>query len=217
MSIDIILADDHPTMREGLRAVLGQHEQVNIIGEAGDGRSAVGLAERHQPQIVVIDVTMPHMNGVEATRQILRCSPKSRVIGLSAYADKRYVLAMMDAGAHGYILKSSASQDLLRAIDAVAKGQHYLSPEVAGAVVDRYVGRRGAVNESNPQKLGPREREIVQMLAEGQTSRQIGETLHISPKTVETHRRNIMRKLDLHSVSALTKYAVREGLTSLED
>ena len=216
MSITIILVDDHPTMREGLRAVLSQDQQVVVVGEAGDGRAAVQLVADQRPDVVVMDIAMADLNGVEATRQILRESPETRVIGLSAYGDKRYVLAMLDAGAHGYILKSSASHELLRAIQAVAKGQHYLSPEVAGAVVNEYVGKHDDSPPVAQSDLGAREREILQLLAEGHTSKAIGVQLHISVKTVETHRRNIMRKLDLHNIASLTKYAVREGLTSLD-
>ena len=216
MSVRVALADDHQIVREGLRGLLEREPDVQVIGEAGDGRALLTLAHERSPDIVVMDVAMPGLNGVEATRLLRSEAPGVHVVALSAYADRRYVLAMLEAGAQGFVVKAGAAEELLNAIRSVSRGQSYLSPRVAGSVIDAYVGRLFPDDSSAYRILGAREREVVQLLAEGKTSKEIGAHLHLSVKTVEAHRRNIMHKLDLHSVAELTKYAVREGLTSLE-
>ena len=215
MSHSVLLVDDHRMMLEGLRSVLESEEGYEVVGEALNGRAAVEMARSLKPEVVVMDIGMPDLNGVEATRQIRAENPGVRVAALSTHTDKRYVLAMLDAGASAYVLKVSAYDELQRAISAVIEGKHYLSPDVAGVVVEA-----GLTSTSTPQPtaystLGAREREVLQLLAEGHSSPEIAKQLHISPSTVETHRRNIMKKLDVHSVAELTKYAVREGLTPL--
>jgi two-component system NarL family response regulator len=215
MSIRILLVDDHVLVREGLRSILQSEPDLVVVGEAGDGRMALQMAEKLQPEIVVMDIAMPGLNGIEASRQIAHYSPTTRLIALSTYSDKRYVLAMLEAGACGYVVKESASDELLRAIRAVSSGQKYLSASIAGMVVDSYLNREFSNGGSASDTLGPREREVLQLIAEGKSSPQIAEMLHISPSTVEAHRRNIMRKLDLHNIADLTKFAVREGLTTL--
>ncbi len=216
MSISVFLVDDHPIVREGLRAILEQESGLHIAGEAGDGLAAIEGVRRTSPDVVVMDVAMPGMNGIEATRRIRDASPRVKVVALSAYSDKRVVLEMLEAGARGFVLKSGIAVELHEAIRAVAAGESYLSPRVAGSVIESYVGRLFPADDSVHSVLGSREREVVQLLAEGHTSKEIACRLKISVKTVEAHRRNIMRKLDLHSIAALTKFAVREGLTSLE-
>jgi two-component system NarL family response regulator len=216
MSIRVLLADDHQMLRDTLRSMLESEGQIEVVGEAGDGRSAVSMARTLAPDIVVMDITMPDLNGVEATHQIKAENPKVKVIALSRHSDRRYVLRMLEAGASGYVLKAAAYDELRRAVAVVSQGKSYLSPEITGIVVDAHLRPTTEVDTEVGQPLGPREREIVQLLAEGYTSPEIGRRLHISSRTVETHRRNIMKKLGLHSVAELTKYAIREGLTSLD-
>ena len=215
MATRILLVDDHALMREGLRAILVADPDIEVIGEASDGREALEMAPRLNPDVIVMDVGMPHLNGFEATRQIASVAPMSRVIALSTHNDKRYVLAMLEAGARGYVVKSAVGEELMRAILTVKRNQIYLSPEVAGVVVDSYLGREYPEDGIGAALLGSREREVLQLLAEGKSSPEIAAVMHISVSTVETHRRNIMRKLDIHSVAELTKFAIREGLTQL--
>lgn len=215
MGTRILLVDDHALMREGLRAILTSDPDVEVVGEASDGREALEMVSRLQPDIVVMDIGMPHLNGFEATRQIGTFSSATRVIALSTHNDKRYVLAMLEAGARGYVVKSSVGDELRRAIQTVQRNQIFLSPEVAGVVVESYLGRDYPEEGIGAALLGSREREVLQLLAEGKSSPEIAAVMHISVSTVETHRRNIMRKLDIHSVAELTKFAIREGLTQL--
>ncbi len=220
--IRIVLVDDHKMMRDGLRAYLEREQGVEVIAEAKDGREAIRLVKEHLPDVVVMDIALPKMNGVEATRQITAAHPDVKVVALSTHCDKRYVLSMLDAGAAGYVDKVAAGEELLRAVRSVSRGDCYLSPAVTGLVVSRSVtpvaaeAREADTGPSRVTVLGPREREVLQLIAEGHSSPQIAEDLHISKKTVETHRRNIGRKLGLRSVAELTKYAVRHGLTPLD-
>lgn len=213
MTIRIVLADDHKMLREGLRTILENEPELEVVGEADDGRLALKLVRELSPDLVVMDIGMPNLNGIEATRQIRSSNAKVKVIALSMHSDKRYVLRMLEAGASGYVLKSAACDELVRAIAAVTREQSYLSPEIASIVVDNYMKRPTPGRRSTFGALRPREREVLQLLAEGLTNIKIAARLHISPRTVEAHRRNIMRKLDIHSIAELTKYAVREGLT----
>jgi DNA-binding NarL/FixJ family response regulator len=215
MTVRIVLVDDHKIVRDGLRAILEKESFVEVVGEAQDGRSAIEMVRALAPDVVIMDIAMPDMNGIEATRRICAETP-AKVIALSFYGDKRYVENMLDAGASGYVHKGAAGDELVRAVRAVMQDKHYLSPEVTGTVVESYVGRKKGRGASAYSVLGPREREVLQLLAEGKTSPQIARSLSIATKTVETHRRNITKKLDLHSVAELTKYAIRQGLTSAE-
>jgi two-component system NarL family response regulator len=210
----ILLVDDHQMVREGLRGILEKEGSLSVVGEAGSGREAIELARRCRPDVVVMDVAMSDMNGIEATRQIRDLVPGARVVALSSHSDRRYVKAILDAGANGYVLKANAYDELLRAVDAARKDRKYLAAEVTSAIIESALreGTEGSVYDL----LGAREREVLQLLAEGLTSAEIAQRLHVSTSTVETHRRNIMRKLDIHNVAALTKYAIREGLTALE-
>jgi DNA-binding NarL/FixJ family response regulator len=216
MKIRIMLADDHKMIRDGLRALIEKHSNMEVIGEAADGQNAVQLARKLSPEVVVIDIGMPELNGIEATRQItaLKCKPK--VIGLSMHADRRFVAQMLKAGASGYILKDSAFEELAQAITTVAKGKTYLSPQIAGTVVTEF--KRTAKDDDGTvfSVLTEREREVLQQISEGVSTKEIASSLGISVKTIETHRRQIMEKLNLHSVAELTKYAVKEGLTELD-
>ena len=212
MSIRIVLADDHKMILAALRSMLEKENDIAVVGEAGDGAALLEIVARTVPDIAVVDVGMPGMNGIEATRRLLAGRPRLKVIALSAYSDRRFVLEMLDAGAKGYLIKSSAGDELARAIRAIAQGRTYLCPEVAGTIVEAVRGRTPPAG-SGTAKLGRREREVLALLAEGKSSSQIAACLYIAESTVEVHRRNIMRKLDLHSIAELTKYAIREGLT----
>jgi two-component system NarL family response regulator len=218
MSIRILLVDDHQMMRDGLRSILDLEDDLDVVGEAGNGFEALEMARTRRPDVIVMDIGMKDLNGIEATRQILAQNPRAKVVALSTYSNETFVISMLEAGACGYVLKDAAVDEMRRAIRVVAEGHHFLSPEVAGSVVASRL-RSPSQNQSGasaPAVLAPRERQILQLLAEGHTSAEIARQLHIATTTVDSHRRNIMKKLDLHSVAELTKYAIREGLTSLE-
>ena len=216
MTIRLVLVDDHELMRQGLRALVDGQKDVEVVGEANDGRTALALVRSLSPDVVVMDVAMKDMNGIEATRQIRAECPGVKVIALSSHADARYVRAMLDAGACGYVLKANAYDDLHRAIEAARLGKSYLSPDVTQAIIGGSTNPSGSTTDFAGGALSPREREVLQLLAEGRTSPEIGKQLFVATTTVETHRRNIMRKLGIHSVADLTKYAIREGLTSID-
>lgn len=216
MPVRILLVDDHHMIREGLRSLLESDTGFEIVGEADNGRRAVELAAEVKPDVVIMDVAMPTLNGVEATQRILQNAPGTKVVALSMHTDRQYVGRMLEAGACGYVLKDSAFEELAVAIETVLSGRTYLCPRVASVVVDSYV-RKPAEGKDTVARLTPREREVLQLTAEGHSTKEIAFSLHVSVKTIETHRRNIMEKLDIHSVAELTKYAVRLGLTSLEE
>ncbi len=216
MSIRILLVDDHQMMRDGLRSILDLEGDLEVVGEAANGYEALEMAKTLRPEVIVMDIAMKDLNGIDATRQIIAQDPRAKVIALSTHSDESYVLSMLEAGASGYVLKDSAVDEMRRAIRVVVGGHHYLSPEVAGSVVHSHLRGPSQERVSVHSLLAPRERQILQLLAEGQTSSEIARKLHIATTTVDSHRRNIMKKLDLHSVAELTKYAIREGLTSLE-
>jgi two-component system response regulator NreC len=214
MTLRVLLVDDHELMRQGLRSILESEGGVEVVGEAANGREAIELAKKLTPQVVVMDVAMQDMNGIEATRQVRSACPGVKVIALSSHSDSRYVTAMLDAGASGYVLKANAYDDLRRALDAARRGKTYLCADVTESVVATSL--RGGGTDNVRTLLTAREREVLQLLAEGLSSPEIGQRLFVATSTVETHRRNVMRKLGIHSVADLTKYAIREGLTSLE-
>ena len=216
MAIRIILADDHQIIREGLRSLLEKEPDMEVQAEAENGRHAVELVRKLRPDVVIMDIGMPDLNGVEAARRIMAEDLPIRIIALSMHADRQYVARMLEAGAAGYVLKEGAFEELSTAVRTVLGGKTYLSPRVAGTVVEDYV-RHLPEDQRAAAELTPREREVLQLMAEGQTTKQIARDLDVSVKTVETHRRNIMQKLELDSVAELTKYAIREGLTSLDD
>jgi len=215
MSIRIILADDHKIVRDGLRSLIEKEGDMEVIAEAADGRQAVQLAVELVPQVVFMDIAMPGLNGIEATRQIVTAAPLIKVIALSMHADKRYIMEMLKAGASGYLLKDCAFEEMCRAIRTVLANKTYLSTQITELVIGDYVQQLQKSNGTAFSVLSVRERETLQLLAEGNSLGQIADRLCISVKTVETHRQHIMEKLNIRSVAELTKYAIREGLTSL--
>jgi len=216
MSIKVLLVDDHTLIREGLRSLLEKQPDVQVVGEAEDGRRAHELVAELSPDIVIMDVTMPRLGGIEATRQITGEFPSVKVIALSIHSKRRFVADMLSAGAAGYILKECLFDELVQAIQAVAAGGRYLSPRITDVVVDDYVKRLSGGVDSPLASLTGREREVLQLVAEGKSTKQIAVELHVSTKTIEANRRQIMEKLDMHSVADLTKYAIREGITALD-
>ena len=206
--IRILLADDHAVVRQGFKMILGAQSDMEIVGEAGNGREAVDLANQLKPDVVVMDVAMPELNGIEATRRIADAEPHARVIALSMHKDSVYVREVLRAGARGYLLKDSGAGDLVTAVRAVARGEGYLSPAVSDAVLDDY--RKHVTNPID--LLSSREREVLQMLAEGKTNKEIAGVLNLSVYTVDAHRGRIMEKLNLHSINDLVRFAVRNGL-----
>jgi len=216
MSIRILLADDHKIMREGLRSLLEKKPDIEVVAEAEDGRKAVQLARRLRPDVVIMDVSMPDMNGIEATRRVISESPGVKVIALSIHSDRRFVAEMFRAGASGYLLKDCAFDELEHAIHSVARNRVYLNSGIAGIVVEDYVSHLQKTESSAFSNLTAREREVLQLIAEGKTTKQIAHYLNVSVKTIETHRRQIMNKLSVHSIAELTKYAIREGITPLQ-
>jgi len=216
IKIRILLADDHKIMREGLRSLLEKESDLEVVAEAENGRRAVQLTLKFKPHIVIMDISMPDLNGIEATRQIIGELPDVKIICLSMHSDRRFVAGILKAGASGYLLKDCAFEELVYAVRTVVANRTYLSPAIADIVVEDYLRQLSRPDSSVSSVLTPREREVLQLLAEGWSTKQIASHLHVSFKTIETHRRQIMDKLGVHSIAELTKYAVREGLTSLE-
>ncbi len=216
MTIRIVIADDHRIVREGLRGLLEAQPDMAVVAEAGDGRSALRLVLEHSPSVVVMDVSMPDLNGIEATRQIVGRVPGVRVLALSMHCDGRFVAGMLGAGAAGYLPKDCATEELVAAIRTVVANQIYLSPAMAQIVVKDYVASLGRDPATALSVLTPREREVLQLIAEGTTVKEIAAKLYLGAKTVETHRQHLMEKLGVRSIADLTKYAIREGLTSVE-
>ncbi len=214
--IRVILADDHGIIRQGLRSLLEKEPDIEVVAEAEDGQQALCLVKAHTPAIVIMDITMPNLNGIEATRHMKEHFPETRVIALSIHSNRRFVGDMIRAGACGYVLKECLFDELVQAIRVVHDGGHYLSPRITGVIVDEYVQKRQQQNQSRLASLTAREKEVLQLLAEGNTTKQIAMQLHVTPKAIEANRRKIMDKLDIYSVAELTKYAVKEGLTSLD-
>ena len=216
MGVRIILADDHKIMREGLRALLAKQKEIEVIAEADSGRGVIELCSQLHPDVVVIDISMPDLNGIDAARQITRQAPDIKVIALSMHSDKKYVKEMLAAGASGYLLKDAAFEELGMAIATVLKNKTYLSPQITDTVVKDYVNENVPQNSIASTALSAREREVLQLIAEGKSTRDIAAKLFVSVKTIETHRKQIMAKLGLNRIAEITKYAIREGLTSVE-
>ena len=213
--IRILLADDHTIVRKGLRLLLESQPDFEVIADAADGREAVALAEAHLPDVVVMDIAMPTLNGIEAARQIAAKVPKAAIVFLSMHVDEGYVLKALKAGARAYLLKDSAEHDLIAAVKAVNAGKAFFSPSVSKLMVEDYLRQMEDRHvEDSYELLTGREREILQLLAEGQTSKDVASLLGLSPHTVETHRGNILQKLNLHSTAELILYAVRKGVIS---
>jgi len=216
MSIRIIVADDHTIVRHGLTRLLQQESDVEVVAQAQNGHATVELARELSPDIIVMDVGMPDLNGIDATQQILRENPEIKVLALSMHSGRKFVVAMLKAGASDYLLKDCALEELTTALQTIMSGRIYLSPAITDIVVDSYVRQPAEAEKSAFSVLSQREREVLQLMAEGNTTKQIALHLHISPKTVEGHRLRLMSKLDIDNVAQLTKYAIQEGLTSAE-
>ncbi len=217
MNTEILLADDHQIVRDGLKSLIEKQPAMRVVGEASNGRDVVRLAGELQPDVIILDIGMPELNGIDATRQIKGQYPLIKILALSMQSDSRFVAQMLSVGASGYLLKDCAFEELSRAIQTVIEGQTYLSPGITSQVIKDYVRRINSSDQSEGHFLTPREREVIQLLAEGLSTKAIASQLVISVKTVESHRTQIMEKLDMHSIAQLTKYAIREGLTRLED
>lgn len=210
----IVIVDDHEIVRRGLRTALEAHERWQVVGEAGDGRTAVALVEELKPDVVVMDISLPELNGLEATRQLLNVAPRTRVLIQSMHESEQLIREVLSVGARGYVLKSDATRQLIAAIEALADGGTYFTSKVSDRLLAGYLnpskeGERAV--ESSP-RLSPRETEVVQLLAEGKSNKEVATVLHLSVKTVETHRAHIMSKLELHSFSDLVRYAIRNGI-----
>jgi two-component system response regulator NreC len=203
----LLLADDHAILRDGLNTILTDHG-FEVIGEAADGREAVQLAQELTPDLAVLDISMPLLNGIDAARQILKCSPATRILILTMYTDDRYVLDSLRAGVAGFVLKSKAASLLVEAIQAILRGEIYLCPTIAKVVANAYLEK----DDTAADRLSGREREVLQLIAEGKNTKEIASILAVSAKTAESHRANIMQKLGIHEVAGLVRYAIREGL-----
>jgi DNA-binding NarL/FixJ family response regulator len=213
----IVIAEDHTILREGLRALLSSSPDFEIVGEAEDGREAVRCVEKLKPNLILTDLSMPRMNGMDAIREIRRRAPETKILVLTVHKTEEYILATLQAGADGYLLKDSTHAELLAAVRHVLSGKHYISPGISDKVLDGYLeGRKTLKTRTSWETLTQREREILKLIAEGYKNKEIADDLCISVKTVEKHRANLMEKLDLHNVQALTAYAIEKGLVSRE-
>ncbi len=217
MTITVVLADDHRIVREGLRALLERNEDIKVVGEAADGREAVKLASSLKPDVVIMDISMPMLNGIEATQQVLEASPSSKVVILSMYSTSEHIFRSFKAGAQGYLLKESAGSDVVNAVRAVREGKRYLTERITETILDDFIHQRSLRESDSPVSLlSKRERHILQLVVEGKSSSEIGKQLFLSPKTVETYRSRIMHKLSISDVPGLVKFALQHGLTGLE-
>ncbi len=217
MKARIIITDDHKIIRDGLRSLLEKENNIEVIAEAENGRQAVELTKELKPDMVIMDITMPELNGIEATRQITANFEDVKIIALSMHSDRRFISEILRAGAKGYLLKDCAFEEMVRAINEVMANRMYLSPRIANIVVDEYVINRTTDTKSVYNVLSPRERQVLQLLAEGKSTKEIALDLSVSVKTIESHRHKVMEKLDIRSIAELTKYAIREGLTDLNN
>lgn len=216
MSIKILLADDHRIIHDSLTPLLDKQTDIEVVGVADNGRKAVKLTQELKPDLVIMDISMPDLNGMEATRQIIAQCPRVKIIALSMNTDKRYVKGMLKAGASGYLTKGCSFEELANAIRLVAAGKKYISPEISSIVIDEYLISPSARGSSDSSELTMREREVLQLLAEGKKVKEIADTLFVSMKTVHVHRKHIMEKLDINNIAGLIKYAIKEGLTTVE-
>jgi two-component system, NarL family, response regulator NreC len=212
--ITIVLADDHQVVRQGLRAILEGEHNLRVVGEAGNGLKAARLVERLRPDVLVLDLMIPGLSGLEVTRQLAKRSPKTRVVILSMHSDKSYVLEALRNGAAGYVLKDSSADELIKAVQEAAANRRYLSPPLSDSAVDAYAQQGSATGTDSYDSLSSREREVFQLAAEGHTNKEIGKILFISPRTVEIHRANMMAKLGLRNQTDLIRYALKRGIIS---
>jgi DNA-binding NarL/FixJ family response regulator len=217
MKVRILLADDHQIMREGLKALIEKHSSMEVIAEAENGIETLDIARREKPDVIIMDIAMPDINGIEATRQLTSEMTDIKIVALSMHSDRRFVTEILKAGASAYVLKQSAFKDLEKAIKTVMVNRTFLSADILETVVDDYVSQLTKSEYEAYKQLSDRERQVLQLIAEGNSTKEIAFKLHVSVKTIESHRQNIMTKLRIHNLAGLTKFAVREGLTSLED
>jgi DNA-binding NarL/FixJ family response regulator len=216
MKVRILLADDHRIMREGLKALLGKHSSLDVIAEAESGIEALTIARREKPEVIIMDIAMPDINGIEVTRQLKSELADIKIIALSMHSDRRFVSEILKAGASAYVLKHAAFEDLEKAIKAVMMNRTFLSADILESVVSDYVSQLSNSEYDAYRQLSDRERQVLQLLAQGNSTKEIAFKLHVSVKTIESHRQNIMNKLGIRTLAGLTKFAVREGLTSLD-
>lgn len=216
MKVRILLADDHKVFREGLRSLIEQQEDLEVVGDAETGRVAVNKTFQLKPDIVIMDIAMPDLNGIEATSQIRARVPETKVIALSMHSDKRFVSGMFHAGARGYLLKANAFDEVVHAVRSIITNRHYVSRDIADTIIGDYVNQATQAAPENRTVLSPREREVLQLLAEGHSTKDVAELLHVSTNTIDSHRAHIMTKLNIRTFADLVKYAIREGFTSLE-
>ncbi|MCK5010585.1 MAG: response regulator transcription factor [Deltaproteobacteria bacterium] len=214
--IKVVVADDHTILRQGIKALLDNQEGIEVMGEAKDGREAIKTIEELLPDVILMDIAMPGLNGLEATRRIKKKFPKTKVVVLTMHANEEYIFQILNAGADGYLVKETAFQDLISAINAVHKGEAFMSPSISKKVMTDYIQRAQGEEKVGFDTLTTREREILQLVAEGNSNKKIAEALFISPKTVETHRAHIMDKLNIHDRAGLIKYAIRKGMINLD-
>ncbi|MCK5254596.1 MAG: response regulator transcription factor [Deltaproteobacteria bacterium] len=215
-NIKVVIADDHTILRQGIKALLDNQEGIEVVGEAKDGREAIKTIEELLPDVILMDIAMPGLNGLEATRRIKKKFPKVKVVVLTMHANEEYIFQILNAGADGYLVKETAFQDLISAINAVHKGEAFMSPSISKKVMTDYIQRAQGEEKVGFDTLTTREREILQLVAEGNSNKKIAEALFISPKTVETHRAHIMDKLNIHDRAGLIKYAIRKGMINLD-
>ncbi len=209
--ITVLLAEDHTIVRQGLRSLLDNEPEIEVVGEAGDGQEAIQKTEQLRPAVVVMDITMPILNGLEATRQIKKLFPAVKVVILTVHSTEEHIYQILRAGASGYVVKQGAVPELIEAIRAAAQGNTFLSPTISRQAIDEY-GRRAEVTVDRHDRLTDREREVLQLIAEGRTSREMASRMHVTVKTVEAHRAHLMDKLGLHTIADLTRYALRKGM-----
>ena len=214
--IKVVVADDHTILRQGIKALLDNQEGIEVVGEAKDGREAIKTIEELSPDVILMDIAMPGLNGLEATRRIKKKFPKIKVVVLTMHANEEYIFQILNAGADGYLVKETAFQDLISAINAVHRGGAFMSPSISKKVMTDYIQRAQGEEKVGFDTLTTREREILQLVAEGNSNKKIAEALFISPKTVETHRAHIMDKLNIHDRAGLIKYAIRKGMINLD-
>lgn len=215
MKVTVLIADDHQLLIDGLKSIIQEHPDIEVVGVAKDGRSAVQLALKEKPSIVLMDISMPQLSGIDAARKIINEAPDIKIIMLSMHADQRFIKESLRIGARGYVLKESAASEVIEAITMVQKGELFFSHAVRDQVLREYIGWVREGKDADDSPLSAREREVLQILAEGKSTKDAASVLNVSVKTIESHRKQIMDKLDLHSIAELTKYAIREGLTQL--
>ena len=214
--IRVVVADDHTILRQGIKALLDNQEEIEVVGEAKDGREAIKAIEELSPDVILMDIAMPGLNGLEATRRIKKKFPMTKVVVLTMHTNEEYIFQILNAGADGYLVKETAFQDLISAINSVHRGEAFMSPSISKKVMTDYIQRAQGEEKVGFDTLTTREREILQLVAEGNSNKKIAEVLFISPKTVETHRAHIMDKLNIHDRAGLIKYAIRKGMINLD-